>query len=97
MNVPPETIPKTWDEMAAWTEKYERDNMRPAKTNSMVGKRTVELLLWWVPGGAPTAFAKQCVYALLGEPLREAMMYVTQDTVPTCHDHESAFYVAQTN
>lgn len=74
MNIPPETIPKTWDGMAQFAVDFEDKYRQPAESNHKVASITLELLLWWCPGFAK-GFARQCVYSVMGDPLREAMMF----------------------
>ncbi|KAI5841560.1 hypothetical protein DFP73DRAFT_129470 [Morchella snyderi] len=73
MNVPPETIPKTWDAMAQYAREFD-EKMEPAESNHQVGTVTLDLLLWWCPGFA-TGFVKMCVCSVMGEPLRKAMVF----------------------
>lgn len=75
MKIPPETIPKTFDAMVEWCEEFEKESMVPTEINNLVGRQTVELLLFWVPNGPIKRFGKQCVYGIVDERLRKAMMY----------------------
>lgn len=74
MNIPSETIPKSWEAMVECSEKFEKENMVPAKNNNTVGLQTVELLLYWIPSGPIKEFGRQCVYGILDERLHTAMM-----------------------
>lgn len=76
MNIPANTIPKTWDDMLEWAEEFERTDMVPAESNNTVGVQTVELLLFWVPRSPLKTFGKHCVYGILDERLHTAMGYV---------------------
>lgn len=72
MNIPPETIPKTWDAMAEFAREFD-EKMEPAESNHQVGKITLGMLLWWCPEFAK-GFVTMCVCSVMGEPLRKAMM-----------------------
>lgn len=76
MNIPANTIPKTWDAMLEWAEEFERTDMVPAESNNTVAVQTVELLLFWVPRSPLKTFGKHCVYGILDERLHTAMGYV---------------------
>lgn len=73
MNIPADTIPKTWDEMREWSEEFERTDMVPSESNNIVGVQTVELLLYWMPQSPLRTFGKQCVYGILDKRLHTAM------------------------
>lgn len=75
MGIPREDIPKTFEEMVVAYEEFEKEYMVPAESNNYVGKRTMELLLYWVPTEGAKWFGKQVVLALLDERLRTAMMF----------------------
>jgi hypothetical protein len=62
------------EELAAWTEEYERSYMVPHEKNFQVAEQTTAILLWLVPG-ALKGFAKNLVIALMDERLRLAMKY----------------------
>lgn len=58
-----QVIPDTLQELAAWSEAYERKAMVFAPQNNTVAVKTVELLLWHVPEFArPPLFHVICEY-----------------------------------
>ncbi|KAF8544560.1 hypothetical protein BDD12DRAFT_815674 [Trichophaea hybrida] len=75
MKIPPETIPRTFEDMVAAQQAYEKEHMAPCDTNNYVGQRTVELLLYWVPTQPGKLFAWQVVLSLLDQRLREGMKF----------------------
>ena len=61
------------EELAAWSEEYERECMVPAETNKKTANETVEILLWNMPS-LLKPFGKKIVSVLMDDRLRTAMM-----------------------
>ncbi|KAI4151537.1 MAG: hypothetical protein LQ341_000894 [Variospora aurantia] len=61
------------EELQAWSEQYERKNMRPHPDNKRNADETVAILLWGIPKSLKS-FGKRVVSALMDDRLREAMM-----------------------
>jgi len=75
MGIPADTIPASYADMVAAYKRYEEEFMVPAETNAFVATRTVELLLYWVPGEPAKRLARQLVYAICDARLRTAMLF----------------------
>ncbi len=67
------------EDVKAWVEAYERKEMRPDEGNKALTEKTVAILLWGVPAWAKGAGSK-VVSVLMGDRLREAMMWVESMT-----------------
>ncbi|KAF8524797.1 hypothetical protein BU17DRAFT_84290 [Hysterangium stoloniferum] len=65
-------IPSTYEDILAWSEDYERDNMVPSKPNKVLAARTVELLLYRVPE-VLKPLGRIVVSCLMGDRLRNAV------------------------
>lgn len=62
------------DEIAEWSEEYEKKYMVPAESNKETAEQTVAILLWGLPGSLKP-FGKKVVSTLMDDRLRTAMMY----------------------
>jgi len=67
------------DELAAWAEQYEKENMLPADCNTLIADETVDLLLISLPS-ALKPFGKKAVAVLMDSRLRTAMQYPAPPT-----------------
>jgi hypothetical protein len=56
-----------------WAKSYEVVNFRPSPVCNRPAVTLIPMMLYWVPKFGQ-AFAHECVYALLGDRLREAFM-----------------------
>lgn len=63
------------DEVAEWSQGYERKYMVPAETNRKTAEQTVAILLWSLPGPLKP-YGKKVVSVLMDDRLRAAMMFV---------------------
>ncbi|KAI0030988.1 hypothetical protein K488DRAFT_53034 [Vararia minispora EC-137] len=73
MNI--DSIPKTLEELEAWSLAYERDRMVPAETNEKLSKGMLVELSSSLPlPGAAKAFLRGCITVLFPERTRIAMM-----------------------
>lgn len=61
------------DDLAEWSEQYERENMLPHVNNRKTAEQTVAILLWGIPG-ALKPFGSNLVSVLMDDRLRTAMM-----------------------
>ncbi|KAI5852140.1 hypothetical protein BZA05DRAFT_396948 [Tricharina praecox] len=73
MGIPEETIPGSYKDMVEAYHAYEEQHMCPAESNEFVGRQTVKLLLYWVPGETAKRTARQLVYAVCNPRLRRGM------------------------
>lgn len=64
------------EDLTAWAKSYERDAMKPAKTNVQAGRQLVKMMIWHVPGFAKP-FAEQVLFALMGDRVRDAFEYAS--------------------
>ncbi|KAL8671294.1 MAG: hypothetical protein Q9168_004196 [Polycauliona sp. 1 TL-2023] len=64
------------DELAEWSEQYERENMVPNANNHRTAEQTVEILLWGIPS-VLKPFGSNLVSVLMDDRLRAAMIYPT--------------------
>lgn len=62
------------EEVVAWAAAYEARFMVPNKGNHSVAEQTTAILLWSLPEFAKPV-ARQAVYSLMDERLRDAMLY----------------------
>ncbi|KAI4257139.1 MAG: hypothetical protein LQ352_001779 [Teloschistes flavicans] len=62
------------DEIATWSEQYEKDNMVPHVDNKATADQTVAILLWGVPKGLKP-FGERLVAVIMDDRLRAAMKY----------------------
>lgn len=68
------------DEVAEWSQEYEREFMVPAETNQKTAEQTVAILLWSLPEFLKP-YGKKVVSVLMDDRLRAAMMYAYSRTV----------------
>lgn len=61
-------------ELERWSVQYEKDHMVAAESNKLLAENTINVLLWNVPCRLKPR-GKQLVSVLLGDRLRQAMMY----------------------
>lgn len=61
------------DDLAEWSEQYEKENMVPHANNRKTAEQTVAILLWGVPK-ALKPFGNNIVSVLMDDRLRTAMM-----------------------
>ncbi|KAL9007192.1 MAG: hypothetical protein Q9188_000126 [Gyalolechia gomerana] len=62
------------EDLAEWSQRYEKENMLPHIDNKKTADETVAILLWGVPKGLKP-FGEQVVSALMDDRLRTAMVY----------------------
>ena len=86
MNIPEETIPKTFEGMVEYGKEFERKEMIPAESNHVTALTTIELLTCFVPSLQP--IAREFLVAVMDDRLRRAMMCVypraTTPSLPCC-------------
>lgn len=73
MNIPEETIPKTFEGMVECIEEFEKKEMIPAESNHLMALRTIDLVTYYVPGFLKP-IVRKFVVAILDDRLREAAM-----------------------
>ena len=75
MNIPEETIPKTFEGFVEYYDEFEKKEMIPAESNHVTALMTMELLIYYVPVFLKP-IGRKFVVAVMDDRLRIAMMCV---------------------